>query len=292
MLDLPTRSHDRKKDFSMNTDSNIAPSVSGDDTAAQATSTTNTATDAGAKKKGWFGKGAASAVHPSPGAARKITDPKKKFPALFATERAWANAMTIVSLALICLCALQAVQNINLASQLSLRPVIIVGETTAKHLQPLWPNGAGSNVCDETCIEGSLLDWIPAFRGVSGEMDVAQSTQHEMQNRSDAYIAHNSPAAMVINQYYQKYPPFLLARGGIKLTVTGLAVSPDHQTPGWYNATWTDEVTDVRTGRLIGRKPYSAHIQAQVDSNLRTEDLVRYNYGGVFITDLTIHEVH
>ena len=217
---------------------------------------------------------------------RAFVDTKQRFIALFATERAWAYAMACITLVALVLLALESVHVLALEDELAHRQVVIVGETTAHQLVPLWPNGVGSTVCDEPCVEGSLEDWIPAFRAISGEQDGMQTNQHLYQAKAASFIAKGSPAAAVVSQYYQQYPPFDLAAKGVRLDVTAIHVDADHQTPNRYSARWTDVVTDERTRRVIGRHAFGAEIDTRVDPTARTEDQIRFNPGGVFITDL------
>ena len=217
---------------------------------------------------------------------RPFVNTKQRFISLFATERAWAYAMACIALIAFVLLALESVHVLALEDELAHRQVVIVGETTAKQLVPLWPNGVGSTVCDLPCVEGSLEDWIPAFRAISGEQDGVQANQHLYQAKAASFIVKGSAAATVVSQYYQQYPPFDLATKGVRLDVTAVHVDADHQTPNRYSARWVDVVTDVRTNRVIGRHSFGAQIDVRVDAAARTEDQIRFNPGGVFITDL------
>jgi hypothetical protein len=255
----------------MTTDTTTAPSVTGDIAPPTGVET--------GRKKG------------KPEAKPRSFVNNKKWIALFAPERSWAYVMACVALIAFGFAALEGLTNIVLIHDLNLRQPIIVGETTAKALVPLFPNGAGTTVCDVTCIQGSLQTFIIAFRSISGEMDGVQATQHDNSARAAAFIAKGSPAMTVANQYYQHYPPYALAAKGLKLEVTGIVVDVDHQTPNRYDARWTDVVTDVRTHRILGRHPFGAQLDVIVDPSARSEDLVRYNFGGVFVTDLHLFEV-
>lgn len=217
---------------------------------------------------------------------RAFVNTRQRFVAMFATERAWAYVMACFALLAFVLLGLESVHVLALEDLLAHRQVVIVGETTAKQLVPLWPNGVGTTVCDLPCVEGSLEDWIPAFRAVSGEQDQAQTNQHLYQAKTASFIPKDSPAAVVVNQYYQHYPPYALAAKGLRLDVTAVHVDADHQTANRYAARWIDVVSDVRTHRVVGRHAFGAEIDARVDPAARTEEQIRFNPGGVFITDL------
>ena len=219
-------------------------------------------------------------------APRSFVNTKQRFLSLFATERAWAYVMACMTLIALTLVALEGVHILSLEHELAQRQVVIVGETTARQLVPLWPNGVGSTVCDQACIDGSLESWIPAFRALSGEQDQAQTYQHAYQRKAASMVAKGTPATVVISQYYQRYPPYALAAKGVRLDVAEVHVDADHQTPNRYNAKWVDVVTDVRNHRVVGRHSFGAEIDVRVDPSARTEDEIQDNPGGVFITDL------
>jgi hypothetical protein len=217
---------------------------------------------------------------------RSFVDTRQRFIALFATEKAWAYAMACFALIGFGFAALEGVQILDLEQLLAQRQVVIVGETTAKQLVPLWPNGVGSTVCDTTCVEGSLESWISAFRFISGEQDGAQVDQHQAQAKTAAFVSSGSPAATIINQYYQTYPPYALAAKGLRLDVADVHVDVDHQQPNRYSAVWYDVVTDVRNHHVVGRHKFGAEIDVAVSPAARTEQAIAFNPGGVFVTDL------
>ncbi len=220
---------------------------------------------------------------------RPIADAGRWFVTALGPERSWAYCLAFIVVALVAAVGILGLALMQANAELASRQVMIVGETTAKQLVPLWPNGVGTTICDETCIEGSLESWVGYFRTITGETDSEQKQQHELQDKQAMFIQRGSPAAQVVAEVYRQAPPYALAAKGVRIDVTDVHADAEHDSPGRYRLRWTDNVTNAATGRIVSRHNFGAEVDAHSDASARTEASIASNPGGTLISDIHLY---
>ena len=214
----------------------------------------------------------------------RFVRPGQRFIGALGGRRASNVAIAIAGFAALGVLAIFGVIILNLQNQLAQRQPYIVGLTTAHQLVPLFPDGTAAVTCDDLCIDGQLEDWVTSFRTITGEMDAAQTEQHRLQARAVSMIGAGSDAERYAKNYYAAVNPYTDSAKGMKLEVKFAHVSTVVGMTGKFEAHWTDVVSNVRTGQEMGRRNYSAYIDATSVPGARSEQNVHDNPGGVVIT--------